>query len=136
MGPPQWSDLGMYVQTVMLLARGYGLDSCGIEAWTFFLLSLIIRTISRAFSMGMPCCRLISWRTVDPAAVESPAPAQNQRSTSPRRSTVGSPDIGSTCESQPAPDYYLVSFADRPAQRKPFQVHSGTAAWPMDAALA
>ena len=36
MGPPQWSDLGMYVQTVMLLARAHGLDSCSIEAWTFW----------------------------------------------------------------------------------------------------
>jgi nitroreductase len=26
----------MYVQTVMLLARAYGLDSCSIEAWTFW----------------------------------------------------------------------------------------------------
>ena len=34
MGPPQWSDLGMYIQTVMLLARAYGLDTCSIEAWT------------------------------------------------------------------------------------------------------
>jgi nitroreductase len=34
MGPPQWSDLGMFVQTVMLLARGEGLHTCGIEAWT------------------------------------------------------------------------------------------------------
>ncbi|MBZ0149713.1 MAG: nitroreductase [Pseudorhodoplanes sp.] len=34
MGPPQWSDLGGYIQTVMLLARGYGLHSCGQEAWT------------------------------------------------------------------------------------------------------
>jgi nitroreductase len=34
MGPPQWSDLGMHIQTVMLLARAYGLDTCGIEAWT------------------------------------------------------------------------------------------------------
>ena len=34
MGPPQWSDLGMYVQTIMLLARGEGLHTCGIEAWT------------------------------------------------------------------------------------------------------
>src|SRR5208283_2009366 len=34
MGAPQWSDLGMYIQTVMLLARAYGLDTCGIEAWT------------------------------------------------------------------------------------------------------
>ncbi len=34
MGPPQWSDLGMYIQTVMLLARAYGLHTCSIEAWT------------------------------------------------------------------------------------------------------
>ncbi len=34
MGPPQWSDLGMFVQTVMLLARGEDLHTCGIEAWT------------------------------------------------------------------------------------------------------
>jgi nitroreductase len=34
MGPPQWSDLGMFIQTVMLLARAYGLHTCSIEAWT------------------------------------------------------------------------------------------------------
>lgn len=34
MGPPQWSDLGMYMQTVMLLARERGLHSCAQEAWT------------------------------------------------------------------------------------------------------
>ncbi len=34
MGPPQWSDVGMYIQTVMLLARAEGLHTCGIEAWT------------------------------------------------------------------------------------------------------
>ena len=28
MGPPQWSDLGGYIQTVMLLARGHGLHAC------------------------------------------------------------------------------------------------------------
>jgi nitroreductase len=33
MGPPQWSDLGMYIQTVMLLARAYGLHCCAQEAW-------------------------------------------------------------------------------------------------------
>lgn len=36
MGPPQWSDLGMYVQTVMLLARAFGLHCCAQEAWTFW----------------------------------------------------------------------------------------------------
>jgi nitroreductase len=34
MGPPQWSDLGMLMQTVMLLLRGEGLDSCPQEAWS------------------------------------------------------------------------------------------------------
>ena len=34
MGPPQWSDLGGYIQTVMLLARGHGLHACAQEAWT------------------------------------------------------------------------------------------------------
>lgn len=33
MGPPQWSDLGMYMQTVMLLAREQGLHSCAQESW-------------------------------------------------------------------------------------------------------
>ena len=31
MGPPQWSDVGMWLQTVMLLLRGEGLDSCPQE---------------------------------------------------------------------------------------------------------
>jgi len=33
MGPPQWSDLGMFVQTVMLVARAHGLHCCAQEAW-------------------------------------------------------------------------------------------------------
>jgi nitroreductase len=36
MGPPQWSDLGMYLQTVMLLLREHGLDSCAQEAWSLY----------------------------------------------------------------------------------------------------
>lgn len=35
MGPPQWSDVGMWLQTVMLLLRGEGLDSCPQEAMAF-----------------------------------------------------------------------------------------------------
>lgn len=31
MGPPQWSDVGMWLQTVMLLLREEGLDSCPQE---------------------------------------------------------------------------------------------------------
>lgn len=35
-GPPQWSDLGMYLQTVMLLLREVGLDSCPQECWALY----------------------------------------------------------------------------------------------------
>lgn len=33
LGPPQWSDLGMYMQTVMLLAVERGLATCAQEYW-------------------------------------------------------------------------------------------------------
>jgi len=36
MGPPQWADLGMYLQTVMLLLRERGLHSCPQEAWSLY----------------------------------------------------------------------------------------------------
>ena len=31
--PAQWADLGGFIQTVMVLARGYGLHTCPQEAW-------------------------------------------------------------------------------------------------------
>jgi nitroreductase len=34
MGPPQWSDLGMFLQTFMLVAQEYGIDTCAQEAWS------------------------------------------------------------------------------------------------------
>lgn len=34
LGLPQWSDLGMYLQTVMLLLRAEGLHSCPQMAWS------------------------------------------------------------------------------------------------------
>ena len=33
MQPGQWADLGMFLQSIMLLAREYGLHSCAQEAW-------------------------------------------------------------------------------------------------------
>lgn len=33
MGPPQWSDLGMFLQTFMLLAEEAGWQTCPQEAW-------------------------------------------------------------------------------------------------------
>jgi nitroreductase len=36
MGPPQWSDCGMFLQNVMLLLREAGLDSCPQECWAVY----------------------------------------------------------------------------------------------------
>lgn len=36
MGRPQWSDIGMWLQTVCLLLREEGLDSCPQEAWAIY----------------------------------------------------------------------------------------------------
>jgi nitroreductase len=35
-GPPQWSDIGMYMQSLMLLAVERGLDSCAQEFWSAY----------------------------------------------------------------------------------------------------
>lgn len=52
MGPPQWSDLGMFLQTVMLLLREEGLDSCAQECWARYP-----RTVQRA--LGWPAGRML-----------------------------------------------------------------------------
>ena len=36
MGPPQWSDLGMFLQTFMLLAVDAGLSTCAQECWAVY----------------------------------------------------------------------------------------------------
>jgi nitroreductase len=36
MEPGQWADLGMYMQSIMLLARDYGFDTCAQEAWALW----------------------------------------------------------------------------------------------------
>ena len=36
MGPPQWSDIGMWLQTIGLLCREEGLDTCFQEAWSLY----------------------------------------------------------------------------------------------------
>jgi nitroreductase len=35
-GPAQWADIGGYLQTVAILARGYGLHTCPQQAWVSF----------------------------------------------------------------------------------------------------
>lgn len=34
LGPPQWADLGMFIQTIMLLAEEAGLSTCAQEYWS------------------------------------------------------------------------------------------------------
>ncbi|MCW0183254.1 MAG: nitroreductase [Zavarzinia sp.] len=36
MQPGQWADLGMFMQSIMLLAREHGLDTCAQEAWAIW----------------------------------------------------------------------------------------------------
>ena len=36
MGPPQWADLGMFLQNVMLLAVEAGLATCAQECWAMY----------------------------------------------------------------------------------------------------
>ena len=52
MGPPQWSDLGMYLQSLMLLLREEGLDSCPQECWAIYPATI------RGF-LGMPEDRML-----------------------------------------------------------------------------
>ncbi|WP_046728817.1 nitroreductase [Streptomyces humi] len=47
MGPGQWADAGMYVQTVMLLLRAEGLHSCPQVMWTTYR-----RTVGRLVGAG------------------------------------------------------------------------------------
>lgn len=35
-GPAQWADIGGYLQTVAVLARGFGLHTCPQQAWVSF----------------------------------------------------------------------------------------------------
>lgn len=46
-GPPQWAHLGMFMQTLMLLAAERGLATCPQEAW-----ALVHRTVGEALGLG------------------------------------------------------------------------------------
>ena len=46
-GPPQWAHLGMFMQTLMLLAAERGLATCPQEAW-----ALVHRTVAEFLGLG------------------------------------------------------------------------------------
>jgi nitroreductase len=52
MGPPQWSDLGMFLQSFMLLAVEAGLATCAQECWAIYPETI------RAF-LGTPSERML-----------------------------------------------------------------------------
>lgn len=72
LGPPQWSDVGMFMQTVMLLAVERGLDTCAQEFWARYpktvAASLNLPDDHMVFSgmaMGYrdPAAPINAWRT-------------------------------------------------------------------------
>lgn len=54
MGPPQWADVGMYLQTVMLLLRAEGLHSCPQLAWTVYR-ETVARIVSPPERLVLAC---------------------------------------------------------------------------------
>jgi nitroreductase len=72
LGPPQWSDVGMYMQTVMLLAEERGLATCAQEFWArypkavarFLDLPDTLRLFSgMALGYADPSAPINGWRT-------------------------------------------------------------------------
>lgn len=67
MGSAQWADLGMYLQTVMLLLREEGLHSCTQMAWTVYARS--IAQVVHPPDGWILCCGL-SVGSSDPRALD------------------------------------------------------------------
>ncbi|CAN5388214.1 nitroreductase [soil metagenome] len=68
MGMPQWSDVGMYLQTVMLLLRAEGLHSCPQMAWAKFH-TAVAEIVSPPQGLMLFCGMSIGY---EEAAVERP----------------------------------------------------------------
>src|SRR5262249_56660607 len=54
MGLPQWADVGMYLQTVMLLLRAEGLHSCPQMAWSAYR-KTVAQVLSRPHELILSC---------------------------------------------------------------------------------
>ena len=67
MGSPQWSDLGMYLQTVMLLLRAEGLHSCPQMAWSVYRRT-VAELISPPDGLVLFCGMSIGFEDPDDAA--------------------------------------------------------------------
>ena len=60
-GPPQWADVGMFVQTIMLLAVDAGLDTCAQEFWAR-LPKTVGRTLDLPDHEMLFCGMALGWR--------------------------------------------------------------------------
>jgi nitroreductase len=67
MGPPQWSDLGMYLQTVMLLCEEAGYSTCAQEFWSVW--QETVRNFVNAPAAQMLFCGMAIGRADCAAAV-------------------------------------------------------------------
>ncbi|UQS24398.1 nitroreductase [Amycolatopsis thermalba] len=65
MGAAQWADAGMYLQTVMLLLRAEGLDSCPQMAWSVYR-TTVAEVVSPPERLILFCGMSIGY--ADPAA--------------------------------------------------------------------
>lgn len=63
-GPYQWLDLGIYLQTVMLLLREAGLDSCPQADWAMFA-PTVCRFLGAPENLRLVCGMAVGYR--DPA---------------------------------------------------------------------
>lgn len=64
MGPPQWADLGMYLQALMLLAVGEGLATCAQEAWAVYP-DTVERFLGTPGERMLFCGVAIGWEDTD-----------------------------------------------------------------------
>lgn len=67
MGSAQWSDLGMYLQSLMLLLREHGLDSCPQECWAMYH-TVVDQFVGAAANQMLFCGMSIGFADPDAAA--------------------------------------------------------------------
>ncbi|MEW1655145.1 nitroreductase [Streptomyces sp. NPDC093707] len=70
MGPTQWADLGMYLQTVMLLLRAEGLHSCPQVAWSMYRRT-VAEIVSPADGLVLFCGLSIGFEDLGAASVRT-----------------------------------------------------------------
>ena len=68
MGQGSWLDFGMFLQSVMVAARGLGLDTCPQAAWTPFH-RIVMPAIGAPDNEQLVCGMSLGWR--DPGAIEN-----------------------------------------------------------------